>query len=321
MTSSPVTCSPGRETGFGTTKPERPEATRLPCLRRRGLLAALIGSAAFPFLPPIHGAEPLPEVDQTIVIEMRHRPAEEILLALGPHLAGGRVSASASENRILLRGPTRELGALIDLISAMDIAPRLVWVTVALDDTGLSTAWADDREDAASETHYSTEGPIPSGLSRDEISISSRWRTGRSQARRVLVRDGDWASITVRGVPPATGVAAQVQATPQIEVLTTDLAGPRPFHDGGLRVRPRLTGDRVTLDVDFIGSTEDPLSRGPLVQTLTTTLTGRLGDWIPVGGSADLQPTDATAEIVARTRPVGMPSVLLQVAPADSLSR
>ncbi|MGV0951688.1 MAG: hypothetical protein ACOYB3_13530, partial [Azonexus sp.] len=289
----------------------------MPGLRRRELLAALIGAVAIPFLSPIHGAEPVPELDQTLVIALRHRPAEEVLPALGPHLGEGRVSLSASGNRILLRGSARDLGPLIDLISAIDVAPRLVWVTVALDDTGLSTTWADDREDAPSETHYTAGGPLRSDFPGDEMSTSSRWHTGRGKARRVLVRDGDWAAVAIRGISPVTGLSAQVQATPQIEVFTSDLAGPGRFQDGGFRVRPRLAGDLVTLDIAVFGSTDDPLARGALVQTLTTTLTGRLGDWISVGGSADLQPTDTTAEIVARTRPVGMPSVLLRVTPAD----
>ena len=293
----------------------------MPCLPRRGLVAALIGAVALPFLSPVRGTEPVPELNQTLVIELRHRPAEEVLSALGPHLAGGRVSLSVSGSRILLRGPTRELGALIDLISAIDVAPRLVWITVALDDAGLSEAWSDAPEEASSETRYATGGPTPSDPSGDGMSSSSRWRTGRGEARRVLVRDGDWASVAVRGISPATGLSAQIQATPRIEVFASELASPRPFHDGGFRVRPRLTGDWVTLDIAFFGSTEDPLSRGALVQTLTTTLTGRLGAWIPIGGSADLRPADATADIVARTRSAGMPSVLLRVAPADSLNR
>lgn len=277
----------------------------------------MISVVAMPFLSPLDGAEPVPELDQTLVIELRHRPAEEVLPALGPHLDGGRVSLSASGNRILLRGSARDLGPLIDLISAIDIAPRLVWVTVALGDTGRSTAETDDGEDAPAETHYTAGSPIRSDLPGDAMSTSSRWHTGQSKARRVLVRDGDWASVAIRGIAPVTGLSAQVQVTPQIEVFTSDLAGPERFQDGGFRVRPRLTGDWVTLDIAVFGSTEDSLARGSLVQTLTTTLTGRLGDWIPVGGSADLLPADS----VARTRPIGMPSVLLHVTPADSLIR
>lgn len=292
----------------------------MPC-RRRGLLAALLGAVAWPFLSPLQGAEPLPELDQTLVIEVRNRPAEEVLTALGPHLAGMRVTLSISGNRILLRGPTPELGALVDLISAIDIAPQLVWVTVALDDTGGSSVWADDREDAPSETHYTTRGPSGSDRPGDLMSTSNRWHTNRGEASRVLVRDGDWATVAIRGTSPATGFSAQVQVTPQIQVFTGDLTGPGRFQDGGFRVRPRLSGDRVTLEIAVFGSIEDPLARGSLSQGLTTTLTGRLGDWLPVGGSADLPPADASADLIARTRPVGMPTVLLRVTLADSRVR
>ncbi len=196
----------------------------------------------------------------------------------------------------------------------------MLWVTVALDDAGLSTDWSGGLDDTPSETGDATGAPPLPELIGDVTYSSSRWRTGRVEARRVLVRDGAWASVAVHGVSLATGLSVQVQATPQIEVFASDLAGPGDFRESGFRVRPSLTGDLVTLEVALFGSAGDPLSGG-LVRTLTTTLTGRVGHWIPVAGSADLHPQDAAADIVARTRRAGTPSVLLRVDPTDSLPR
>jgi hypothetical protein len=50
-------------------------------------------------------------------------------------------------------------------------------------------------------------------------------------------------------------------------------------------VRPRITGDRVTLD---ISAQRESLSsqphRGVNVQGVVTTVSGRLGEWIEIGG-------------------------------------
>lgn len=280
-------------------------------------LAAPIGALALFFLPPIHGTEPVPEDEQTVVIALRHQPAEEVIPALEPHMAGRRVSLSASGDRLLLRGTTQELGALIDLIAAVDIPPRMLWVTLALDDEGHSADRHGGLNDTPAEAGEGNGSPALSDALGDATYSFSRWRTGRVEARRVLVRDGDWASVTVRGVSRASGLYARVQATPQIEVFTSDLAGSGDFHDSGFRVRPRLAGDLVTLEVDIFGSDEDPVSSRPITRALATTLTGRVGDWIPVTGPADLQPEDT----VARTRRAGTPSVLLRVDPADSRDR
>lgn len=309
-------CLPGSAMGCGAATPERPPATQPPC--RRGRLAALLGAVALLLMSQLQGAEPVPESDQTLVIELRQRPAEEVLPALGPHLAGGRVSLSVAGNRLLLHGPTRELGVLIDLISALDVAPRMVWVTVALDDAGRDTDEADDPADAATETHYTAGGANRSSLPGDTLSTTNHWHTGRGTARRVLVRDGDWAAVALHGSAPVTGLSAQVQAIPQVAVFASDLAAPGPVQNGGFRVRPRLAGDWVTLDIAVFGSPQDPFARGSPVQTLSTTLTGRLGDWIPVGGAADPPSADPTADRVARTRSGGMSSVLLRVTPATS---
>jgi hypothetical protein len=57
----------------------------------------------------------------------------------------------------------------------------------------------------------------------------------------------------------------------------------------GFYVLPRLAGDRVTLDInpqrDTLARPEQNLPRGSVnVQQASTTVSGRLGEWIEVGG-------------------------------------
>jgi len=276
---------------------------------------------------------PIPESEQTTVIDLRHRPAEEVMPALQPHLAGRPVSVSASGNRLLLHGPTRDLGVLIDLVEAIDQPVAMLWVTVAQDRGGLLAPPdldpdldPDPSSDGATEAAWS-ETRFGIGVRRDPAEegyeVTRRWATRRNDATRVLVREGDWASLEVRSLPPDTALGAQVQATPRVEVYVPELGRTAPprqgsIREGGLRVRPRVTGERVTLEVDLYGSLEDPRSREPLEQARRTVLSGRLGEWIPLGGQAALGAAGATEGLIARTRPSGLPNLRIQVTPATA---
>ena len=278
---------------------------------------------------PVLDLGPIPEVEQTTVIELQHRPAEEVLPALQPHLAGRPVSVSVSGNRLLLHGPTRDLGVLIDLVAAIDHPVAMLWVTVTQDRGGHPAPADPDPETPAdrateanwSETRFGTRSwrdPAEEGYA-----VTRRWATRRNDATRVLVREGDWASLEVRALPPDAGLAAQVQATPWVEVYVSELARPGTLgsgsiREGGLRVRPRLTGERVTLELELYGVLPYPRSGEPLEQARRTVLSGRIGEWIPLGGQVELDLAGATDGLIARTRPAGLPDLLIRVTAATA---
>jgi hypothetical protein len=55
----------------------------------------------------------------TLVIDLEHRSSEQVISGLTPHL-GGQVSVSGQEQRLLIRGPDKELGAIEELVAALD---------------------------------------------------------------------------------------------------------------------------------------------------------------------------------------------------------
>jgi len=233
--------------------------------------------------------------------------------ALHPHLVGRPVSISASGNRLLLHGPTRDLGVLIDLITAIDVPVQMLWVTLTRDPSGVVSDMDSGSNAIRRETRLGTGSSPRWDPAEDGYTVSRRWGTRVEDTNRILVREGDWASIEVRALSDGLGLGAQVQASRRVEIFVPELTRPDPAREGGLRIRPQLTGDRVTLEVDFYGSIEDPWSGEPRMQARQTVLTGRLGDWIPLGGQPDGNADDGAAGLIARTRPGGTSGLLVQV--------
>ena len=70
----------------------------------------------------------------------------------------------------------------------------------------------------------------------------------------------------------------------------------------GIHVRPRVTGDRVTLDISARReSLSSQLHRGVNVQGVVTTVSGRLGEWIEVGGVGSETSARQSALLEGRT--------------------
>lgn len=280
----------------------------------RSRLAVWLCGLGLAALASASGAEPVAEVAQTAVVELRHRPAEEVLPALGPHLPGRGVEISASGSRLFLRGPTRALGPLIDLIEAIDVPPRQLWITLALEDA------PSDRPPARDTLTTRRTAPPPEGPpaeSGGSPTFSTNWRTGGEIGQRLRVQEGEWAALGFAERSGARGFPVWVRVAPGIEVFAGDLGTPGADRAGGLRVRPRLVGEGVRLDVAFFAEAGGPVTGGSQVNTLTTTLTGRLGEWIPLNGPSGAPPLGLGEAVIARTRSTGPPRVLLRVDPSD----
>jgi hypothetical protein len=280
--------------------------------RRRWPPLVLLTALAFSALAPAQDAEPVPQTEQTAVVELHHRPPDQVLPALVPHLRDG-VSLSADARRVFLRGPTAELGALIDLISALDVPPRALWVSVAADPAhALGTA---PGETAGTGRRYATGTRVAPPAAGD--AVRQVWRTGRPEVQRVRVLEGDWAMIAVHGPPPGPGFAARVHVTPRVEVLTGNLAPAGAGLIGALRVRPRLVGERVLLEVALLAPATAPVSLAPLAQAVATTLSVPIGEWVALNDGGGLSDPVRDTTLIARTRPASLPTLLVRVDPAD----
>ncbi len=111
--------------------------------------------------------------------------------------------------------------------------------------------------------------------------ISSQSASTERGVQTVQVLEGNEATIRVgQSVPIRSQSVIQTPQGPQISQSVE-------YHDAdtGFRVRPRVQGERVTLEInsrhDTVG---DPKSKTFDVQHVETIVSGRLGEWLEIGG-------------------------------------
>ena len=212
------------------------------------------------------------EASRLEIIELRHRAAEELVPLVKPFLdpAG---SVTGTGFRLIVRSTPENIEELRGLVREFDVGAKRLRITV--------------RQDAREESRESgarVQGEIPIG-ERGRVRIGEPDREGGSielhERRRtedapmshsVQVVEGQWAAI-------ATGQSVPIRQPDH------RYGGVR--HDyvevsSGFEVLPRVNGDRVHLSIRPRRMARE--GREIEVQRLDTHVSGRLGDWIELGG-------------------------------------
>lgn len=251
-------------------------------LRRRLLLALCLA-----VLPPSVCADP--QVME--VITLGYRQADDVIPLLRPLLAPGGALTGAS-NQLIVRTTPANLAELKKVLTVMDSKPRQLMVSVR------QSAAADVSRSAASLSGNVSAGnaqvtvPRPPGAQRDPgvavqsgntqieargISSSGTQEAGVTQTLQVL--EGTSAFIRTGQTVPVAGT--QVRGGGQVPQNTQFVEAASGFY-----VTPRVNADRVTLEI----STQRDRVRNPNtgtveLQRVDTIVSGRLGEWIEIGGS------------------------------------
>ena len=224
------------------------------------------------------------------VITLGYRQADDVIPLLRPLLAPGGALTGAS-NQLIVRTTPANLAELKKVLAVMDSKPRQLMVSAR------QSAAADVSRSAASLSGNMSAGtnaqvtvPRPPGTQRDPavalqsgsshveargISGSATQEAGVMQTVRVL--EGNSAFIRTGQTVPVAGT----QVRGQVAQNTQFVEAGRGFY-----VTPRVNGDRVTLEI----STQRDRVRNPNtgtvdLQRVDTIVSGRLGEWIEIGGS------------------------------------
>lgn len=224
---------------------------------------------------------------QVEVIPLKHRLASDVIPILQPLLApAGTLTGSA--NQLIIRSTPENIGQIKQALAGIDRAPRRLLISVRQDRAG--NAGAERRSLSGS---YSGGGVSVSGRDRGGVVISSRGEgdnhieyqsssRSRSSADRntftVQALEGNPAFIQAGSLvplPARTTVVTRGGVVQQDSVQLYDATS-------GFYVLPRLSGDSVTLLVAprLAGGG----AGGFHVQNVETTVSGRLGEWLHVGG-------------------------------------
>ncbi len=257
---------------------------------------------------------------QTTVVEvipLRYRTAQEMIPILQPMLAR-EGSVSGFQGQLVVRTTPANLEEIKRILASVDTAPRQLLITVRQDadisserSAGqISGSVGGDRgrvtvpgsRDSRGGTAVLREGDdrlrlhVIEGRSNESDSNTQSVRV--MEGREAFVRVGQ--SVPVRGREVRrTVVGGQVVEQVMDSTQYRDVAT-------GFYVLPRVSGDRVTLD---ISPQRESLSRqvpgGVSVQSVVTTVSGRLGEWMEIGGigqDASGQQTVLLGRSVSTTR-------------------
>ena len=226
------------------------------------------------------------------VIDLKYRSAEQIVPMLKPLLAPGG-TISSLQNRVILRTTPQNMAELKKVLDAVDTMPKRLVISVRQEAVG--TGLANEAEVSGSIGAGDARATVPGSRSQqggtvvirkgDNVVrgrvISSQSAATDRGVQTVQVLEGNEATIRIGQSVPIR--SQNVIQTPQ----GTQISQSVEYRDAdtGFRVRPRVNGDRVTLEINSRRDTlADTNSQTFDVQRVDTVVSGKLGEWMEIGG-------------------------------------
>lgn len=238
--------------------------------------------------------------DETAIFDLRHRLADDLAPPLRD-LLGKEGSVSVYGNRLIVRAPSQRLVEVRRLIRQLDRAPRNLIVEV-------QTGSGRERHGAAVDINSY-------GMQAQVRAYAGHTRRRGDGVQRVRTLDGRPALIQIgRSVPIyqverwQDGPYTKERMHLEYRDITT-----------GIYVLPRVHGDQVTVEV--YQQAERPAVRTGEFRTqqAASVVSGRLGEWIPVGSiQASSSGHQRGIGIRATTRAEDQLQIAVRVLPADS---
>ncbi|HXG28048.1 MAG TPA: secretin N-terminal domain-containing protein [Nevskiales bacterium] len=253
------------------------------------------------------------------IIELRHRSAEELLPVLRP-LVEPEGTIGSVQNKLIVRAPRANMAELRRLVAQLDAAPRQLLVTVRQGSQrdsrtrAVGVSGTLESGDVTVEVPPTIDPTLP-GIGVDSGDAAVELRGGRRETQdrndddqQLRVLEGSEAVIYVgQAVPYSTktlGPGGLVSETVQFrEVLT------------GFVVRPRVQGDQVVLDISPQQESPSTEPGGAIsVSRLSTSVSGRLGEWIDLGAVTQQSSTETRGDFSrSRTDSEARRQVLIKV--------
>jgi len=226
------------------------------------------------------------------VIPLQNRMVDDVIQIIRPLVTPGG-TVTGMNNQLIIKTTPSNLADIKQILNKIDYAPRRLMITVKQNVAGDSGF----REDSLSGKYKSGDVQLKTGRDHpnEGLSISAgdknshiRYRTLSSSSRaddrntfRVQTLEGQPAFIN-QGQSIPVGTSTTVITENGVVVnQSTD------YYDfgSGFYVLPRLNGDQVTLLAATELSSIKPDGHATAnVQGLETTVTGRLGEWMELGG-------------------------------------
>ena len=234
----------------------------------------------------------LAENMQLEVIPLQKRVVEDVIQIIRPLVTPGG-TVTGMNNQLIIKTTPSNLAEIKQVLKQIDHAPRRLMITVKQNVSGNSRL----REDSLSGKYTSDNVQISSGHDHtsEGLSVAAGDKDSniRYQTLDSTSRADDRNTFKVQALEGRPAYINQGQSIPlgsSTTVITENgvvVNQSTEYHDfgSGFYVLPRLNGDQVTLlaatELSSIKAGGHPASN---VQGLETTVTGRLGEWMELGG-------------------------------------
>lgn len=200
------------------------------------------------------------------VIPLRHRTADQVLPALRPLMEPG-ATLTGQGTQLIVRTSPGNLAELRRALDDLDRPLRRLQISVRFDDA---------LERAAQGVE--TSGRVTNRGSSVDVRVQERQSTATERVdQRVQVLEGGRAFISAGRSTPVYEASGFREPSTGFEAI------------------PRLAGGGVLVE---IAQRRDTLGRQ---QAMSTTVGGRLGEWLEVGSAVDAASRDESAILSARS--------------------
>ncbi len=231
--------------------------------------------------------------DSIQTIQLQHRPADELMPIIRPML-GTSDSLTGQGYRLFIRTSEENFQHIQQMVDALDVKPRQLLISVFQGNDRELRALAVSEQiqyqdgyaqlDPGSRTqperganvHYSTRN-----ASADAQTLSTRGRLSDSPIHQLRILEGNEGYIeTGESFPYPSGCCWRSghRGKGDYGIEYKDI-------NTGFYVLPRVQGEQVTLDISpYKESRSEERASDIETQSASTRITGRLGQWLPLGG-------------------------------------
>ncbi|MGA6097687.1 secretin N-terminal domain-containing protein [Stutzerimonas marianensis] len=214
----------------------------------------------------------------TEVIPLEYRMADDVL-AVAQSVVGEQGKVNAYGNQLIVNAPDSVIAELRTVLSRLDTAPRRLLISV-------------DTQNAASdsESGFQVDGSFGGGNVRLETG-----QNGNSGENRVRIIRHSTASQGggVQQVQATEGYPALIQVGQSVPITTRDTDGYGQIYQQtqyrdvtrGFYATATVHGEQVQVTISSHDDRLDRYQPGVVnVRDTDTRVSGRLGEWIPLGG-------------------------------------
>lgn len=222
------------------------------------------------------------------VISLRHRTAEQVIPVLRPLLEPGAV-LSGQYNQLIVRTSPGNLAQIRAVLDSIDRPARRLTISVRFDAAQESARSGVQTDARISNRGSSAEIRIQDSSSGARERIDQRIQV--LEGGRALISSGESRPMRQRQVVQTPG-GPVVQETTVIQDAST-----------GFEVTPRLSGSTVFLEIAPQREQFAPGSSGAIrSERVASTVSGRLGEWIDLGGASSAATRSESGMLSSRER-------------------